>query len=215
MIESIINSVILLTPLGIVAALVLYVVSKKFYVYEDPLISEVEELLPAANCAGCGSPGCRAFAEKLVATDDISDLFCPVGGNEVMKLVSIIECVGHTGTHFLQSVQYAGFIYARLFSIMMAPLGQTSKHLEQPIQATSQAFLAMPPFSSFRHPTNIFRSLLCFGRISIISLGQASTHIPQEVHLSVITTGRPVVSSMYMASNLQAATQSPSPRQPY
>ena len=88
MIESIINSVILLTPLGIVAALVLYVVSKKFYVYEDPLISEVEELLPAANCAGCGSPGCRAFAEKLVATDDISDLFCPVGGNDVMKLVS-------------------------------------------------------------------------------------------------------------------------------
>ena len=88
MIESIINSVILLTPLGIVAALVLYLVSKKFYVYEDPLISEVEELLPAANCAGCGSPGCRAFAEKLVATDDISDLFCPVGGNEVMKLVS-------------------------------------------------------------------------------------------------------------------------------
>ncbi|RDY59473.1 Fe-S cluster domain-containing protein [Flagellimonas nanhaiensis] len=86
--DSILHSVILLSLLGIVAALVLYVVSKKFYVYENPLIAEVEELLPAANCAGCGSPGCRAFAEKLVGTDDISDLFCPVGGNDVMKLVS-------------------------------------------------------------------------------------------------------------------------------
>ncbi|WP_088339693.1 Fe-S cluster domain-containing protein [Robiginitalea sediminis] len=88
MTDSILNSIILLGALGVIAALVLYVVSKKFHVYEDPLIAEVEELLPAANCAGCGFPGCRAFAEKLVATEDISELFCPVGGNEVMKLVS-------------------------------------------------------------------------------------------------------------------------------
>jgi len=88
MTDSILYSVFLLTFLGIVAALVLYVVSKKFYVYENPLIAEVEDLLPGANCAGCGSPGCRSFAEKLVNNEDISDLFCPVGGNEVMKLVS-------------------------------------------------------------------------------------------------------------------------------
>ncbi|MBT8206000.1 MAG: Fe-S cluster domain-containing protein [Eudoraea sp.] len=88
MLDSILDSAILLALLGIVSGLVLYVVSKKFYVYENPLIAEVEELLPAANCAGCGFPGCKSFAEKLVTTDDISDLFCPVGGNDVMKLVS-------------------------------------------------------------------------------------------------------------------------------
>ncbi|UJH66223.1 Fe-S cluster domain-containing protein [Allomuricauda sp. SCSIO 65647] len=88
MLDSILYSVLLLASLGITAAMVLYIVSKKFYVYEDPLIATVEELLPAANCAGCGSPGCKAFAEKLVAADDISDLFCPVGGNDVMQLVS-------------------------------------------------------------------------------------------------------------------------------
>lgn len=88
MTDSILFSAILLPSLGTAAALVLFVVSKKFYIYENPKISEVEELLPAANCAGCGFPGCRAFAEQLVNTDDISDLFCPVGGNEVMKLVS-------------------------------------------------------------------------------------------------------------------------------
>ncbi len=88
MTDSILYSVLLLASLGVTAAMVLYVVSKKFYVYENPLIAEVEDLLPAANCAGCGSPGCKAFAEKLVGTDDISDLFCPVGGNDVMQLVS-------------------------------------------------------------------------------------------------------------------------------
>lgn len=88
MTDSILNSVFLLTSLGIIAAIVLYIVSKKFYVYEDPLIAEVEDILPAANCGGCGSPGCKAFAEKLVKSEDISTLFCPVAGNDVMKLVS-------------------------------------------------------------------------------------------------------------------------------
>ncbi len=92
MFDSVLYSVLLLTSLGAIAAVVLYVVSKKFYVYENPLIAEVEELLPAANCAGCGSPGCKSFAEKLVITEDISDLFCPVGGNDVMK--SIAEVLG-------------------------------------------------------------------------------------------------------------------------
>ena len=78
----------LLSSIGVVAAVILFVVSKKFYVYEDPLIGEVDEILPAANCGGCGSPGCKAFAEKLVNTEDISDLFCPVGGNDVMKQVA-------------------------------------------------------------------------------------------------------------------------------
>ncbi|HEX9600492.1 MAG TPA: Fe-S cluster domain-containing protein [Mariniflexile sp.] len=88
--NSILYSVLLLASLGVIAAIVLYVVSKKFYVYEDPLIAKVDELLPAANCGGCGSPGCKAFAEKLVKTDDISELFCPVGGNTVMKQVAEI-----------------------------------------------------------------------------------------------------------------------------
>lgn len=88
MTTAVLNSVLLLASLGVVAAVVLYAVSMKFYVYENPLIAEVEDLLPGANCAGCGLPGCKAFAEKLVNTVDIADLFCPVGGNEVMKLVS-------------------------------------------------------------------------------------------------------------------------------
>jgi RnfABCDGE-type electron transport complex B subunit len=90
MIESVLHSSVLLSSIGVCSAVILFIVSKKFYVYENPLIGEVEEILPAANCAGCGSPGCRAFAEKLVNTEDISELFCPVGGNEVMKQVAEI-----------------------------------------------------------------------------------------------------------------------------
>jgi Na+-translocating ferredoxin:NAD+ oxidoreductase RNF subunit RnfB len=77
-----------LVGLGVISALILYLASKKFYVFEDPRIDEVEEALPAANCGGCGYPGCRAFAEALVKADDISKMNCPVGGAPVMATVA-------------------------------------------------------------------------------------------------------------------------------
>lgn len=71
--------------LGILAAVVLYFVAQKFKVEEDPRIDEVEKMLPGANCGGCGFAGCRGMADALVKNDDISALFCPVGGGDTMK----------------------------------------------------------------------------------------------------------------------------------
>jgi electron transport complex protein RnfB len=90
MTDTILYTVITLTSVGVIAATILYILTLYFKVYENPLIDEVEEVLPGANCAGCGSPGCRPFADKLVNSEDISDLFCPVGGNEVMAEVAKI-----------------------------------------------------------------------------------------------------------------------------
>ena len=50
----ILTSLIVLGVIGLVAGVLLYVAAKKFHVYEDPRIGEVEELLPGANCGGCG-----------------------------------------------------------------------------------------------------------------------------------------------------------------
>lgn len=87
-------SIIVLGLVGLLAGLILYFIAEKFKVYEDPKIDEVEETLPAANCGGCGFPGCRNFAESCVKADDLGDLFCPVGGNETMKKVA--EILGKT-----------------------------------------------------------------------------------------------------------------------
>ncbi|MDD2562702.1 MAG: Fe-S cluster domain-containing protein [Salinivirgaceae bacterium] len=83
-------SIITLCVIGVIAAVVLFYAAKKFKVYEDPRIDEVEALLPAANCGGCGFPGCRGFAEALVKADHISDMLCPVGGNETMKAIATV-----------------------------------------------------------------------------------------------------------------------------
>jgi Na+-translocating ferredoxin:NAD+ oxidoreductase RNF subunit RnfB len=56
-----------LGSLTLILALMLIIANKKLYVYEDPRIDDVEDMLPHANCGACGYPGCRPFAEALVS----------------------------------------------------------------------------------------------------------------------------------------------------
>lgn len=88
MTEIFIYTVVTLVSLGAIGAVVLYFVAQKFKVYEDPRIDVSEGMLPGANCGGCGFPGCRGLATALVEQDDISSLYCPVGGGDTMKAVA-------------------------------------------------------------------------------------------------------------------------------
>lgn len=107
--------------LGVLLAVTLAVANSKLYVYEDPRIDEVEELLPGANCGACGTPGCRAFAEACVGgtvspgkcsvntpenTGAIAELLgVDAGGEE--KQVARLACAG--GNHVAwQRAQYDG-----------------------------------------------------------------------------------------------------------
>ncbi len=84
-------AVIVLGAIGLVAALVLFGASHKFAVHEDPRIAQVAEVLPQANCGGCGFPGCSGFAAACVKAADAGSLegkSCPVGGQPVMEQVA-------------------------------------------------------------------------------------------------------------------------------
>lgn len=83
-------AVLSLGAIAILLALILYAASKKFAVYEDPRIARVGEVLPQANCGGCGYPGCGAFAEACVKAATLEGKYCPVGGAAVMGQVAEI-----------------------------------------------------------------------------------------------------------------------------
>lgn len=125
--DFIFNAVIVLGAIALIAAVVLFVVSKKFAVEEDPRIVRVEDALPGANCGGCGFPGCSGLADALVKGADggsIDGLFCPVGGAEVMgqvagllgmaiadtaPTVAVVRCNG-TCEHRPRIAQYDGLM---------------------------------------------------------------------------------------------------------
>ena len=58
-------AVIVLGTIALVSSVVLYVVSKKFAVKEDPRLEQVLSILPGANCGGCGFPGCSGCLTLL------------------------------------------------------------------------------------------------------------------------------------------------------
>ncbi len=82
--STVLITIISLSLLAFMSAVILYFVAQKFKVFEDPRIDVVQALLPAANCGGCGFAGCRNMAEALVKADSFEGLYCPVGGAPVM-----------------------------------------------------------------------------------------------------------------------------------
>ena len=81
-------SIIVLGVIGIIAAILLFLAAKKFYVYEDPRIGEIEEILPGANCGGCGFSGCHAFAVECANASSLSGLNCTGVDAEGMKKIA-------------------------------------------------------------------------------------------------------------------------------
>ncbi|MCK9265995.1 RnfABCDGE type electron transport complex subunit B [bacterium] len=57
--------ILILGSLGILFAVFLTFFSIKFKTEENPLISNIYELMPKANCGACGVAGCSGFAELL------------------------------------------------------------------------------------------------------------------------------------------------------
>jgi Na+-translocating ferredoxin:NAD+ oxidoreductase RNF subunit RnfB len=87
---TVLITVISLSLLALISAVILYFVAQKFKIFEDPRIDDVQAILPGVNCGGCGFAGCRNFAEALVKAETFEGLNCPVGGAVVMGQVANI-----------------------------------------------------------------------------------------------------------------------------
>jgi len=64
---TVITASIAMGGLTALIATLLVLAHRWLRVADDPRIAAVQSMLPQTNCGGCGFPGCRAFAEALVA----------------------------------------------------------------------------------------------------------------------------------------------------
>jgi len=79
-----------LGTIALISAIIIYFISKAFKVEENPLIDEVAEQLPGANCGGCGYPGCRGLADAIVKAGNLEGFNCPVGGSGTMSNIATV-----------------------------------------------------------------------------------------------------------------------------
>jgi len=79
-IESILIPIVCVGALALVFGAILGLSARKFAVEQDPNVERIVNVLPGANCGGCGFPGCAVFAEN-VAKGKASYRGCPPGGS--------------------------------------------------------------------------------------------------------------------------------------
>lgn len=58
----------------------------KFRVESDPLVEQLDALLPQTQCGQCGYPGCKPYAEAIANGDEINK--CPPGGEATIKNIA-------------------------------------------------------------------------------------------------------------------------------
>lgn len=117
----ILTAILILGGVGLVFGVLIALANQRLWVWEDPRIEIVAQMLPNANCGACGLPGCRAFAEQAVerkvapaqctvANDAARQAiagFLGVEAGHAVKRVARLLCAGGSDVA-LQQAEYRG-----------------------------------------------------------------------------------------------------------
>ncbi len=114
---NIVITVLVMAILGLLLGFLVAIAGKVFYVRRDERVEKIKELLPDANCGGCGCAGCEEYARAIVREGEQTNK-CSVGGDRtaaqiaqimgtpVKKTVRMRAQVMCSGTNRLASRKY-------------------------------------------------------------------------------------------------------------
>src|SRR5512144_1706061 len=82
------TAVVSLTLLGSAMGLFLGYSARKLEVEGNPLVAEIQAILPGSQCGQCGFPGCAGAAQAL-ADRNAPITLCPPGGRAVVQALAL------------------------------------------------------------------------------------------------------------------------------
>jgi len=96
---------VVLAILAVVMGYVLGWADRAFYVEVDPKIEAIVDVLPGANCGGCGFVGCSEYAEAVVKANADVSLCAPGGAGCSKRLAEIM------GVEVSESLPYRAVVH--------------------------------------------------------------------------------------------------------
>lgn len=81
-----ISSLLSLVTLASLFGAVLGFAAVRFKVEGNPIVDQIDGLLPQTQCGQCGHPGCRPYAESIADGDGINK--CPPGGQATINAIA-------------------------------------------------------------------------------------------------------------------------------
>lgn len=97
--------------LALIFGAVLGYASIRFNVEGDPLVEQIDEILPQTQCGQCGYPGCKPYAEAIANGDQINK--CPPGGEATIKKLAElmgVEAKPLDAAHGVEDIKKVAFI---------------------------------------------------------------------------------------------------------
>ena len=85
------SAILVLTIIAVVFGLLLGFAAIRFKVEGDPIVDQIDSLLPQTQCGQCGYAGCRPYATAM-ANDEADINQCPPGGETV--ILSLADLLG-------------------------------------------------------------------------------------------------------------------------
>ncbi|GAA0364612.1 electron transport complex subunit RsxB [Bowmanella denitrificans] len=80
---SLLYALLAIGLLALLFGLILGYAAVRFKVESDPLVEQIDAILPQTQCGQCGYPGCRPYAEAIANGDEINK--CPPGGESTIR----------------------------------------------------------------------------------------------------------------------------------
>lgn len=120
--SSILTALLVVGGVALVLAIVIVIIFHFFSVETDVREQEITEILPGANCGGCGYSGCQGYAAALASGKDAVLTKCTAGGQETAEALAayfgqapaayvpkqaFVQCQGGT-QHIKIRYQYSG-----------------------------------------------------------------------------------------------------------
>ena len=81
---SILTATLIITAIALATGVLLGAASQKLPGNSNQVVDQIDALLPQTQCAQCGYPGCRPYAEAIVS-GEVSINLCPPGGDETVQ----------------------------------------------------------------------------------------------------------------------------------
>ena len=109
--NPLIAAVIALLALGLVFGAILGFGAVKFKVQGDPIVDQINAILPQTQCGQCGYPGCKPYAEAIANGDAINK--CPPGGEAgIHALADLldVEPIALDDSHGAEDIKKVAYI---------------------------------------------------------------------------------------------------------
>jgi electron transport complex protein RnfB len=101
----------ILVLLSLVFGAILGYANVRFHVEGDPIIDQIDAILPQTQCGQCGHPGCRPYAEAISNGEAINH--CPPGGQATIQALADlpdVEAIPLDGDHGTESAKRVAVI---------------------------------------------------------------------------------------------------------